>query len=122
MLPILLIVLVTFFSSQGEPVYSLAKDAKYTHQLNTGRLGVSFWVKDRREFDKTYPLGHHKRLEVERHVSGKTYCTPFQLIACACTSCCFGFDNSLQLTSLVLMSPGMALVFSHQLALCCRLA
>lgn len=68
-LPILLIVLVTFFSTQTEPVYSLAQDAKYVHQMHTNRLGVSFWVKDKVEFNKAYPIGNYKRLEVERHVS-----------------------------------------------------
>lgn len=69
-LPILLIVLVTFFSTQSEPVYSLAADAKYTHQLQTSRLGVSYWVKDKVEFEKAYPTSSRKRQEVERHVSG----------------------------------------------------
>jgi hypothetical protein len=68
-LPILLIVLVTFFSSHSEPVYSLARDAKYVHQLHTGRLGVPYWVKNQGEFDKAYPIGNYKRLEVERQVS-----------------------------------------------------
>jgi hypothetical protein len=68
-LPILLVVLVTFFSTQSEPVYSLAQDGKYVHQLHTGRLGVSYWVKDRTDFDRAYPIGNYKRLEVERHVS-----------------------------------------------------
>jgi hypothetical protein len=67
-LPILLIVLVTFFSTQTDPVYSLAADAKYSQQLHTNRLGVAFWVKDRGEFDKAYPIGNYKRLEVERQV------------------------------------------------------
>lgn len=69
MLPILLIVLVTFFGTQSEPVYSLAREGKYVHELHTGRLGVSFWVKDKAEFNKAYPVASYKRLEVERHVS-----------------------------------------------------
>lgn len=89
-LPILLIVLVTFFSTQTEPVYSLAQDAKYGHQLHTGRLGVSFWVKDKQEFEKTYPLGNYKRTEVERSVSAVhlQLCRVCATCSCTCRACC----------------------------------
>lgn len=69
LLPVLLLVFLTFFNGSSDPAFQLLRDAKYREKINTARLGVPFYVKGLSEFDAKYPPQSHSRLVVERQVS-----------------------------------------------------
>ncbi|KAF6262338.1 DnaJ-like protein [Scenedesmus sp. NREL 46B-D3] len=73
LLPVLLVVGLTLFSSSGEPSYSLVQDTKFAVELQTQRMGVNFYVKDAKDFETTFPSRSNKRLMLERQVESDMY-------------------------------------------------
>uniref|UniRef100_A0A383VZ20 J domain-containing protein n=1 Tax=Tetradesmus obliquus TaxID=3088 RepID=A0A383VZ20_TETOB len=73
LLPVLLIVGLTLFSSSSEPSYSLVQDGKFTVEFQTARIGVNFYVKDAKDFQTNFPLHSQKRLMLERQVESDVY-------------------------------------------------
>jgi len=67
LLPVLLILLVTFFNSQNEPVYSLQKSSQFPDNMATEKHGIQFFVK-MNTFNKEYPIGSSARNQLEQHV------------------------------------------------------
>ncbi|PWA35790.1 hypothetical protein CTI12_AA606190 [Artemisia annua] len=62
LLPVLLILYLSFFSSSNDPVYSLSRTYSYDHRLLTQK-GVPFFVKSR-NFEQAYPNSDERvRLE-----------------------------------------------------------
>jgi hypothetical protein len=68
LLPVILIVGLTLFSSSTEPSYSLVRDSKFAVELQTQRTGVNFYVKDAKDFQTNFPPNSQKRLMLERQV------------------------------------------------------
>jgi hypothetical protein len=68
LLPVILIVGLTLFSSSTEPSYSLVQDSKFAVELQTQRTGVNFYVKDAKDFQTNFPPNSQKRLMLERQV------------------------------------------------------
>ena len=46
-------------------MYSLDRHGDYSHQLNTQRYQVPFWVKSASGFEREYPRGSGTRLRAE---------------------------------------------------------
>uniref|UniRef100_A0A061S2H6 DnaJ homolog subfamily B member 12 n=1 Tax=Tetraselmis sp. GSL018 TaxID=582737 RepID=A0A061S2H6_9CHLO len=67
LLPVLLILLLTFFNGSNEPVYSLEKTSQFPDQLTTAPHGIPYYVK-LGQFKKEYPKGSQNRANVEAHV------------------------------------------------------
>ncbi|GJT41962.1 chaperone protein DnaJ 49-like protein [Tanacetum coccineum] len=66
LLPVLLILYLSFFSSSNDPVYSLSRTYSYQHRLLTQK-GVPFFVKSR-NFEQTFPLNSDERVQLEGRI------------------------------------------------------
>ncbi|GLC37065.1 hypothetical protein PLESTB_001395500 [Pleodorina starrii] len=73
LMPILLILVFTFFQSSQSPPFSLAPDATYRVQVLTQRLAIPFYVKTNAELEKSYPFNSDARLRLERQVESAYY-------------------------------------------------
>lgn len=82
LLPLLLVVFLTLFSSRPEPAYVLTPggggDGRggtglYRQQLRTSRLEVPFYVRSADDFQRTYPLGSRARQRMDREIEGDHY-------------------------------------------------
>ncbi|GFR42871.1 hypothetical protein Agub_g3862 [Astrephomene gubernaculifera] len=73
LMPIVLIVVFTFFQSSQSPPYSLVQDSSYRVELRTVRLSIPFYVKSVGELERSYPLGGGARHRLERQVESAYY-------------------------------------------------
>ncbi|GAX85030.1 hypothetical protein CEUSTIGMA_g12450.t1 [Chlamydomonas eustigma] len=71
-LPVILLLLFSFFSSSG-PTYSLSKSGSFMEQMKTDRLDIPFYVKNKYDFERTYPRRTSTRTQVERQVESDYY-------------------------------------------------
>lgn len=65
LIPILLLLLFTFFQSQSSPDASLAQQGEYRHPFSTVRHGVPYWVKNSGGHISKYPDGSSARSRLE---------------------------------------------------------
>mmetsp|Transcript_26819 Transcript_26819/g.58485 ORF Transcript_26819/g.58485 Transcript_26819/m.58485 type:complete len:448 (-) Transcript_26819:459-1802(-) len=72
-LPVVLLLLFTFFSSTSAPAYSFSRDRGYIDAMKTDRLEVNFYVKNRHEWEKTYARGSYTRAKMERQIEADYY-------------------------------------------------
>lgn len=80
LLPLLLVVFLTLFSSRPEPAYVLSPGGDgrggagaYREAMVTHRLEVPFYVKSAAEFARRYPDGSRARQRVDREIEGDHY-------------------------------------------------
>lgn len=67
LLPVILILLLTFFNSPAEPAYSLKRSHQFPDPMLTETHGVKYYVK-LPSFQKDHPTGSKERAQVEAHV------------------------------------------------------
>ncbi|KAG2431426.1 hypothetical protein HXX76_009441 [Chlamydomonas incerta] len=73
LMPILLILVFTFFQSSQSPPYSLVQESAYKVELLTQRLSIPFYVKSVPELERAYPAGSSARYRLERQVESAYY-------------------------------------------------
>ncbi|KXZ45407.1 hypothetical protein GPECTOR_55g313 [Gonium pectorale] len=73
LMPVLLILVFTFFQSSQSPPYSLVQESSYKVELLTTRLSIPFYVKSVAELERSYPTGSSARHRLERQVESAYY-------------------------------------------------
>ncbi|KAG1655323.1 hypothetical protein FOA52_008235 [Chlamydomonas sp. UWO 241] len=73
LLPVLLLLLLTLFSSASSPSYQLSQDSRYPARLRTQRLDVPYYVPSEYEFERSYPIRSSARTKLERQVESDHY-------------------------------------------------
>lgn len=68
LLPLVVLLAFSFFSSAPAPVYSLYRDYTYRDQIVTVVHHIPFFVKSQNQFEKSYPGGTLGRRQVEDQV------------------------------------------------------
>jgi len=68
LLPLVLLLAFSFFSSAPAPVYSLYRDYTYRDKVVTVMHQIPFFVKSQTQFEKSYPDGTLGRRQVEDQV------------------------------------------------------
>ncbi|KAK9830407.1 hypothetical protein WJX72_011593 [[Myrmecia] bisecta] len=68
LLPVLLLLLFTFFSSPSDPVFSLDPTGDYRDAQTTRQFKVPYYVKNNAEFEKQHPHNSRERHRVEQEV------------------------------------------------------
>uniref|UniRef100_A0A7S0UVL7 J domain-containing protein n=1 Tax=Polytomella parva TaxID=51329 RepID=A0A7S0UVL7_9CHLO len=67
-LPIIFIILFTFFQNQQQPYYSLQKDGTFRTPLKTAALDAPYYVRSHEEFISKYPAHTSSRMRLERQI------------------------------------------------------
>eukprot|EP00884_Botryococcus_braunii_P020856 jgi/Botrbrau1/7454/Bobra.0083s0021.1 len=66
--PIVLIILMTFFNRPGPPVFSLDHHGEYVNEIISGRFKVPYYVKSHSDYDMKYPPNTYQRFRMENDV------------------------------------------------------
>lgn len=71
LIPIVLLLLFTFFSTQSSPDVSLDRQGDYKFPVTTGRYQVPYWVKSTAAHDSSYPDHSSARRRLEDTIEGQ---------------------------------------------------
>jgi len=72
-LPVLLLVLLSWFSGSGTPVFSVAPNQQFSVRMQTKRLSLPFFVPNEYDFERQYPIRSSQRAKLERQVESEYY-------------------------------------------------